>query len=73
MSTKNKSTEQPPLIDKIFSATVIRVEENGDAIVEIPDELVTQLEWNVGDEFEYEQREGKIYIRNITKDNNGKK
>jgi len=41
----------------------------GDAIVQLPDALVEELDWRVGDKLDYEQKEDKsIVIKNLTKE-----
>jgi antitoxin component of MazEF toxin-antitoxin module len=53
--------------DKIYTSKVITINCFGDAILELPDELVEELDWRVGDTLDY-QLEGKsIIITNLSK------
>jgi uncharacterized membrane protein (UPF0127 family) len=40
-------------MSKSYVCKVSEVCENGEAIVELPDELVNELDWRVGDELGY--------------------
>ena len=51
---------------KTYTSKVLEICENGDAIVEMPDELMEELGWKVGDNLKYEEKDGKIYIKNIS-------
>ena len=51
---------------KSYTSKVLEICENGDAIVELPTELVEELGWKVGDVLDYEQKDGKIFIKNIS-------
>lgn len=42
--------------------------ENGDVIVELPDELVNKLDWKVGDELNYSLEGKSVLIKNLTKE-----
>lgn len=53
---------------KTYNATVSEICENGDAIVNLPDELVNELEWNIGDTLGYEMKNGQVIIKNLTKE-----
>jgi antitoxin component of MazEF toxin-antitoxin module len=56
---------------KVFIANVKQIEENGDAVIEIPNEMVDMLGWQVGDELDYNINEdGYIVITNLTRKNN---
>lgn len=56
--------------NKSYRAKVIEIKENGDAIVELPDELIQELGWAVGDVLDFEVKDDTIIIRNLTKENN---
>ena len=49
-----------------YTSKVLEICENGDAIVELPDELMEEMGWKVGDVLSYEEKDGKIYIKNIS-------
>ena len=51
---------------KTYTSKVLEICENGDAIVEIPDELMEELGWKVGDSLKYEEKDGKVFIKNIS-------
>ena len=56
-------------MSKSYTTKVTKVLKNGDAIVELPDELVKELGWEVGDKLDYEMKDGKVYIKNLTRQN----
>ena len=59
---------------KKYESKVLEILDNGDAIIEIPDELVDVLDWNIGDELNFDMLDDGVQITNITKDNkNGSK
>ena len=41
-------------MSKIYEAKVLAIDCFGDAILELPEELVKELDWNVGDKLNYE-------------------
>jgi antitoxin component of MazEF toxin-antitoxin module len=47
---------------------VVEICENGDAIVELPDELVKELDWQIGDTLDYEMKNKVVYIKNLSKE-----
>jgi antitoxin component of MazEF toxin-antitoxin module len=55
-------------VSKSYTTKVVEICDNGDAIVELPDELVKELGWSIGDTLDYEMKDGKVYIKNLTKD-----
>ena len=55
-------------MSKSYTTKVVEICDNGDAIVELPDELVKELGWSIGDTLDYEMKDGKVYIKNSTKD-----
>lgn len=55
-------------MSKTFEAQVLSIDYNGDAVVEIPDELVEELDWRVGDVLDYSLDGKKIIIKNLTKE-----
>ena len=52
----------------IYTAKVTEICENGDAIVELPDELVKELNWQIGDTIDYEMKNEAVYIKNLSKE-----
>ena len=53
---------------KIHTAKVIEICENGDAIVELPDELVKELNWQIGDTLDYQMKDEAVFIKNLSKE-----
>jgi hypothetical protein len=59
---------------KKYESKVLEILDNGDAIIEIPEELIDVLDWNIGDELNFDMLDNGVQITNITKDNkNGPK
>jgi len=52
----------------IYTTKVTEICENGDAIVELPDELVKELDWQVGDTLDYQMKDRAVYIKNLSKE-----
>jgi antitoxin component of MazEF toxin-antitoxin module len=52
----------------IYTAKVLEICENGDAIVELPDELVKELNWQIGDTLDYQMKDGAVFIKNLSKE-----
>jgi len=52
----------------IYTAKVIEICENGDAIVELPDELVKELNWQIGDTLDYQMKNEAVFIKNLSKE-----
>ena len=38
----------------------------GDAIVELPEELMEELGWKVGDKLDYQMKDGSVYVTNLS-------
>lgn len=53
---------------KIHTAKVTEICENGDAIVELPDELVKELDWQIGDTLDYQIKDEAVFIKNLSKE-----
>ena len=52
----------------IYTTKVVEICENGDAIVELPDELVKELDWQVGDTLDYQMKDKAVHIKNLSKE-----
>jgi antitoxin component of MazEF toxin-antitoxin module len=52
----------------IYTTKVTEICENGDAIVELPDELVKELNWQIGDTIDYQMKDGAVFIKNLSKE-----
>jgi len=55
------------LVSKTYTGKVIEILSNGDGVIELDPEMVKTLGWEVGDELDYETKDGKIYITNLTR------
>jgi bifunctional DNA-binding transcriptional regulator/antitoxin component of YhaV-PrlF toxin-antitoxin module len=53
---------------KVHITKVSAILENGDAVLDLPPELVEELGWEVGDKLDYDVRDGNIYLTNKTKE-----
>ena len=51
---------------KSYTSKVLEICENGDAIVGLPDELMEEMSWNLGDVLQFEEKDGKIFVKNIS-------
>lgn len=53
---------------KVHITKVSAILENGDAVLDLPPELIEELGWEVGDKLDYDVRDGNIYLTNKTKE-----
>ena len=53
-------------MSKIYPTRVLETCYNGDAIVEIPDELLAELDWREGDTVHCETQGDSIVVKNLT-------
>lgn len=53
---------------KVHITKVSAILENGDAVLDLPPELIEELGWEVGDKLDYDVRDGSIYLTNKTKE-----
>ena len=67
MSLRSKLSVPKNLVNKTYTGKVIEVLSNGDGVIELDSEMVKALGWEVGDELDYETKDGKIYITNLTR------
>ena len=51
-----------------YESKVVEILENGDAIIQFPEEMLNDLKWYEGDVLDISVVDGKIYIKNLTKD-----
>ena len=51
---------------KSYTSKVLEICDNGDAIVVLPDELMEEMSWNLGDVLQFEEKDGKIFVKNIS-------
>ena len=50
---------------KTFTSKVLEICDNGDAIVELPPELLEEMGWKEGDTLDISEKDGKIIIKKI--------
>ena len=53
-------------MSKKYNSKVLEICDNGDAIVELPEELMEELGWKVGDELDYQMKDGSVYVTNLS-------
>ena len=53
-------------MSKKFESKVLQICDNGDAIVELPEELMEELGWKVGDKLDYQMEDGSVYVTNLS-------
>jgi uncharacterized membrane protein (UPF0127 family) len=53
-------------MSKKYNSKVLEICDNGDAIVELPEELVEELGWKVGDKLDYQMKDGSVYVTNLS-------
>lgn len=52
---------------KKYSADVVEICENGDAILQFSDEMIEDLGWKANDVLSITMTDGVVYLKNITK------
>ena len=52
---------------KKYSADVVEICENGDAILQFSDEMIEDLGWKADDVLSITMTDGVVYLKNITK------
>lgn len=55
----------------IYTANVIEICDNGDAILELPQDMLDELGWDVGTVLNIEEQNGQIVINRANTNNNG--
>lgn len=55
--------------NKQYIANVIDVLDNGDAVIELPLEMISDLGWKEGDVLDFIAENKKIIVKNLTKEN----
>jgi hypothetical protein len=53
-------------MSKRYNSKVLEICNNGDAIVELPEELMEELGWKVGDKLDYQMKDGSVYVTNLS-------
>ena len=59
--------------NKSYTAKVVAIDVFGDAIVELPDALVEELDWRVGDSLDYKLEGKSVVITNLSKNERSSK
>jgi len=52
-------------MSKIYTSQVIEICENGDAIIELPDELMEEMGWKTNDLLNIEYVDGQVIVSKI--------
>jgi len=50
---------------KTFTSKVVEICDNGDAIIELPPEVLEEMGWKEGDTLDISEKDGKIIIKKI--------
>jgi len=50
---------------KTFTAKVLEICDNGDAIIELPPKLLEEMGWKEGDTLDISEKDGRIFIKKI--------
>jgi antitoxin component of MazEF toxin-antitoxin module len=53
-------------MSKKYNSKVLEICDNGDAIVELPEELMKELGWKVDDKLDYQMKDGSVYVTNLS-------
>jgi antitoxin component of MazEF toxin-antitoxin module len=53
-------------MSKIYTSQVIEICENGDAIIELPDELMKEMGWKTNDLLNIDYVDGQVIVSKIT-------
>jgi antitoxin component of MazEF toxin-antitoxin module len=53
-------------MSKIYTSQVIEICENGDAIIELPDELMKEMGWKTNDLLDIDYVNGQVIVSKIT-------
>ena len=52
--------------NKVYTCDVIDDKETGDQLLQIPEEMMDELEWKVGDELKFDMKKKYISIINLS-------
>ena len=52
----------------MYDAKVLEICENGDAIIELPTDLLEQMGWKEGDQLDFQIENGSVIVKNLTKE-----
>lgn len=51
----------------IYTCEVLEILEDGSAVIELPDQLMKELGWDIGDTLDFDLKDGQIFVRNLSK------
>jgi len=57
---------------KTFTSKVVEICDNGDAIIELPPDLLEEMGWKEGDTLDISEKDGKIIIKKIDEEDRKK-
>ena len=57
---------------KTFTSKVVEICDNGDAIVELPPELLEEMGWKEGDTLDISEKDGRVIIKKIDEEHRKK-
>jgi antitoxin component of MazEF toxin-antitoxin module len=55
-------------MNKIYTGRVVDILENGDAILELPQDMLDELGWKYGDKLDFAKMNNSVIIKNLTKE-----
>ena len=55
-------------MSKMYDVKVLEICENGDAIIELPTDLLEQMGWKEGDQLDFQIENGSVIVKNLTKE-----
>lgn len=58
-----KDTQAQPV--KLYTANVVSILENGDAVLQLPDDLLADMKWSEGDVLDFSIENGNIIMKKI--------
>jgi deoxycytidylate deaminase len=50
---------------KVYESSVVEICDNGDAIIELPDDLLKEVGWTTGDKLSIDDVDGKIILKKV--------
>jgi formylmethanofuran dehydrogenase subunit D len=55
-------------MSKKYESQVLEICDNGDAIIELPEDMLKELGWEVGDVLDIVELQGRVIVINKTKE-----
>lgn len=56
------------MTDKVYISKVVEILDNGDAVIDLPPELLKELCWETGDKLDILNENDSIILKNLTKE-----